>query len=188
MNPFWGRWGLARGLYRPPPPPVESPPTPTVLWLPLFTLFLRYHEIIVPTPDTARYAFLLKAMVTSNSCLMLVGDTGTGKSLLVRDVLINRLSAEQYLPIMLQFSAQTTALQTQEILESKLEKRRKGVYAPPIGKRAVVCQGPVLWVLTTWSLCRRMRSQMGLGWGGARPLVKVPAVAAPAPPATTGTH
>ena len=29
-SPFWGGGGgLARGLYRPPPPPIESPPAPT---------------------------------------------------------------------------------------------------------------------------------------------------------------
>lgn len=36
------------------------------------------------------------------------------------------------------FSAQTSANQTQDYLDDKFEKRRKGVYGPPVGKKFII--------------------------------------------------
>eukprot|EP01012_Entosiphon_sulcatum_P008694 TRINITY_DN14772_c0_g1_i1.p1 TRINITY_DN14772_c0_g1~~TRINITY_DN14772_c0_g1_i1.p1 ORF type:complete len:4302 (+),score=681.03 TRINITY_DN14772_c0_g1_i1:35-12907(+) len=94
----------------------------------------KFHEIIVPTTDTARYSFLLSRGVQFCQPFLFCGDTGTGKTMMIKDTLLAPQNTEKLHPIFLQFSAQTTANQAQAVIESKLEKRRKAVYGPPIGK------------------------------------------------------
>jgi dynein heavy chain len=58
--------------------------------------------------------------------LLLCGPTGTGKTVYINNHCLNGLKSEQFNIITLGFSAQTTAMQAQDIIESKLDKRRKG--------------------------------------------------------------
>ena len=69
--------------------------------------------MIVPTMDTARYSHIMELMIKNDKPLLLIGPTGTGKSVYVKDKLMNHLSQDQYLPMFVNFSAQTTANQTQ---------------------------------------------------------------------------
>ena len=68
---------------------------------------------------------------------MCPGPTGTGKSLNLYTLLGNQMG-EEFQYIALTFSAQTGANATQDTIDSKIGKRRKGVYGPPVGKKCII--------------------------------------------------
>jgi len=98
----------------------------------------RFSNIIVPTKDSARYTFLMDLALQHNQPLLMVGPTGTGKSVYITRHLTSGLPKDKWTPIFITFSARTSANMTQDQVDGRLEKRKKGLYAPPIGKRAVL--------------------------------------------------
>ena len=96
-----------------------------------------FAEIIVPTADTVRYTYIIDALVKNDKHVLCVGETGTGKTLNVMDKLSNHMP-DAFVPVFMTFSARTSANQTQDFLDGKMEKRRKGVFGPPSGKKYAV--------------------------------------------------
>ncbi|OAF71836.1 Dynein heavy chain 12, axonemal [Intoshia linei] len=96
------------------------------------------QNIMVPTIDTARYSFLMDLFIKYEIPMLFVGLTGTGKSIYVQKKLMDDLSRDKYMPMFINFSAQTSTDQFQMLLLSKLDKKGKGTYGPPVGKKAII--------------------------------------------------
>nr|XP_021152153.1 dynein heavy chain 1, axonemal [Columba livia] len=93
----------------------------------------NFCDIIVPTMNTVRMAYLLGLLLTNRKPVLCIGPTGTGKTLTITDKLLKNLPP-RYITHFLMFSARTSANQTQDLIDSKLDKRRKGVFGPPVGR------------------------------------------------------
>lgn len=61
-----------------------------------------------------------------------------GKSVIAKMVLNTLEATGNWTPIILNFSAQTSSGRTQEILELKLERKKKTTLGAPVGKRVCV--------------------------------------------------
>jgi dynein heavy chain len=73
-----------------------------------------------------------------NQCpVLFCGDTGTGKSVVIKDKLMKGMG-DRFVSLFMNFSANSRANQTQDIIDGKVDKRRKGVYGPPLNKTLVV--------------------------------------------------
>ncbi|XP_035261919.1 dynein heavy chain 3, axonemal [Anguilla anguilla] len=97
----------------------------------------KVSDLIIPTMETARQSFFLRTYLAHEVPMLFVGPTGTGKTIINNSFLL-RLPKEQYTPNCINFSARTSANQTQDIIMSKLDRRRKGVFGPPMGKKCVI--------------------------------------------------
>ncbi|EGR31445.1 hypothetical protein IMG5_109350, partial [Ichthyophthirius multifiliis] len=91
-------------------------------------------EILVQTSDTVRYSFLLRHNISEEIPTLYCGPTGTGKSIYVKNILMNDLPRSQYMTIEVGFSAQTSANATMDIIDKKLDRKKKGVFGPKTGK------------------------------------------------------
>ncbi|EAR85626.2 dynein heavy chain (macronuclear) [Tetrahymena thermophila SB210] len=98
---------------------------------------IQPQEILIQTTDTSRYSYMINVAIQDEFPVLLCGPTGTGKSTYIKNILNNHLDAVKYITIEIGFSAQTSCTQTQEIIDSKLDRISKGVYGPR-NKRLVV--------------------------------------------------
>ena len=85
----------------------------------------EFADILVPTVDTIRTSFLLEQLTLKGFHVLCVGETGTSKTVVIQDRLKNGMP-KNYEPILMGFSAQTSANMTQDILDGKMDKRRQG--------------------------------------------------------------
>ncbi|KAI8430876.1 hypothetical protein MSG28_001009 [Choristoneura fumiferana] len=95
-----------------------------------------FFETLVPTIDTVRYGYLFEKLLGAGKPVMFTGSTG--KTCIAAEIL-NRMSATGvYIPVILNFSAQTSSTRTQEVIELRLDKRPRKALGAPLGKKVVI--------------------------------------------------
>ena len=97
-----------------------------------------FGSIVIDTTTTAMLTRLLGVLLTGGAPTLVVGPTGTGKSVFIKKVITKIMDQEVYKPIFLSYTAQTSGNDAQRIVDGKLDKRRKGVFGPAFGCKAVV--------------------------------------------------
>ncbi|XP_041356323.1 dynein heavy chain 6, axonemal-like isoform X2 [Gigantopelta aegis] len=97
-----------------------------------------FFEMLVPTVDTVRFGYLLEKLLSVGRSVLYTGGSGVGKSVIARGLLNNISERQSYVPVFINFSAQTSSQRTQEMIEGKLEKRRKTALGAPQGKRVII--------------------------------------------------
>lgn len=101
----------------------------------------KLSDILVPTAESARLRYFLDLHLRNEQPTLVVGPTGTGKTAIINAFLLSpsALEHDKYITNSIGFSARTSAAQTQDLIMSKLERKRKGVYGPSgVGKCCLV--------------------------------------------------
>ena len=98
----------------------------------------KFSSIVVPNSYTAQFSYMLQLLIPRKKNVLMCGPTGTGKSVYVNDIITKGLPQDKFKPLCLGFSAKTSANMTQDIIDGKLDKRRKGVYGPPMGQLSII--------------------------------------------------
>ncbi|KAJ3052746.1 Dynein heavy chain 6, axonemal [Rhizophlyctis rosea] len=114
-----------------------------VVWDDLVPIFkysadVPYFQMMVPTPDTVKYEYLLDALISNGYQTLFTGSTGVGKSIVVQNLLNKQCKPKGWVPVVLNFSAQTNSMQTQQYMELKLEKKRKNISGAPTGANKII--------------------------------------------------
>jgi len=123
------RWDVTKSEWVPWENDIDKSPIPPEM---------AFKQIIVPTVDTVRYLFLADLSIQYNNPILFCGPTGTGKSVYMQGHLMGMDKEKWAPPNFVGFSAKTSSNITQYLIDAKLDKRRKGYYGPPIGKRMAI--------------------------------------------------
>ncbi|NWW79259.1 DYH17 protein, partial [Climacteris rufus] len=91
---------------------------------------------VVHTTETIRLRYFLDLLMDMQRPVMLVGNAGTGKSVLMWDKL-EALGTDEYLVQSVPLNFYTTSAMLQAVLEKPLEKKSGRIYGPPGTRRLV---------------------------------------------------
>jgi len=103
---------------------------------PWSTEYIIEGSSIIPTVDTVTYSTLLLSLISLKRPVMFLGESGCGKTSIIQSTLASNMN--RFYSILFTLSARTTSSQIQDLLESKMQSKRKTLYGPPDNKSAIL--------------------------------------------------
>ena len=94
-----------------------------------------FFSLVVPTDDTTKNTYLLDKLLQSGHNVLLMGETGVGKSAVTQAFLDRMANTDNFVSTTINYSAQTSPKNLREIFELSLDKKRKNLLGPPAGKK-----------------------------------------------------
>lgn len=98
-------------------------------------LDISLQAILIPTAETTRLKFFMDMLMSNRYPVMLVGGSGSGKSVLVKHKLANL--PDDYLVSNIPLNFYTTSQMLQAVMESPLEKKTGKKFGPPGTKKLI---------------------------------------------------
>ena len=95
----------------------------------------NFFDILVPTSDTVKYKFLVDKIVTNSHNVLILGETGVGKSVIVKNYLMN--GPEKIVSAFINFSGKTSTKNLVDAVEGNLDAPRKNLLQPKAGKKMI---------------------------------------------------
>lgn len=100
---------------------------------PTFSENLPISSILVPTKESNAMLYWLDLAIKISYPIIVFGDAAIGKTATIRHFL-NELPKKTFIQNVINLAANTQPETVQEMIMSKLDRRRKGVFGPPVGK------------------------------------------------------
>lgn len=101
----------------------------------LIDLDVSLQAILIPTAETVRLKYFMDQLLSKRYPVMLVGSSGSGKSVIVSDKLASL--SEDYIVTNIPFNFYTTSQMLQAVMESPLEKKTGKKFGPPGMKKLI---------------------------------------------------
>lgn len=79
----------------------------------VFDKEVQFFDLLVPTIDTIKYSYVVELLLDIEKPVILTGESGVGKSVLIKNLLQNLKEKKGISTIFLNFSAQTKAKDVQ---------------------------------------------------------------------------
>lgn len=97
---------------------------------------MHISNALVPTKESNTMLYWLHLSIKVSLPIVLIGDAGIGKSVTIRHF-IDELPKDKFINSILNLAANTKPQNLQEIIMGKVDRRRKGVFGPPVGKLVI---------------------------------------------------